>query len=110
EELGDFADFSVRSAMVAYLARPGEAQNVEAARTTLEGMVTETGADNSRNRVEAARLLCILPDSFDPLLSMLFADQDKTVVRHAIRSVGMLLKCRLVLELLDCLAIAELSA
>jgi len=27
EELGDFADFSVRSAVVAYLAHPGEAQN-----------------------------------------------------------------------------------
>lgn len=110
EELGDFADFSVRSAMVAYLARPGEAQNLDAARTILEGMVTETGSDDSRNRIEAARLLGILPDNFDPLLSTLLADHDKSVVMHAIRSAGMLHKRRLVPELLDRLSDPELAA
>jgi ATP:ADP antiporter, AAA family len=110
EELGDFADFSVRSAMVAYLARPGEAQNLDAARTILEGMVTETGPHDSRTRMEAARLLGILPDNFDPLLSTLLADQDKLVVRHAIRSAGMLHKRRLVPELLDRLSDPELAA
>ena len=34
-EVGDYADFSVRSAVAAYLARPGEAQNIETARQIL---------------------------------------------------------------------------
>src|SRR6266853_5699025 len=37
-EIGDCADFSVRSAVAAYLARPGEAQNIETARQILIGM------------------------------------------------------------------------
>jgi AAA family ATP:ADP antiporter len=101
EEVGDFPDFSVRSAMVAYLARPGEAQNLSAARHLLEAMVNETGSENQRTRLEAARLLGILPDSFDPLLSTLLGDVDKEVVREAIRSAGTLRKRRLFPDLLD---------
>lgn len=108
EELGDFADFSVRSAIVAYLARPGEAQSLDTARTILEGMTTETGPEGARNRIEAARLLGVLPDTFDPLLSTLLADPDKEVVRHALRSAGILRKRRLVPELLDCLSDRDL--
>jgi AAA family ATP:ADP antiporter len=101
QEVGDFADFSVRSAMVAYLARPGAAQNLEAARHLLQAMVNEPGAENQRTRLEAARLLGILPDSFDPLLSTLLGDTDTEVVREAIRSAGSLHKRRLLPELLD---------
>jgi AAA family ATP:ADP antiporter len=104
EQLGDFPDFSVRSAVVAFLAQPGEAQNLEAARNILETMVNEAGEEGLRHRVEAARLLGELPDSFDPLLSKLLADSDTQVVCEAIRSVGMLRKRRLVPELLDRLA------
>jgi AAA family ATP:ADP antiporter len=104
EQLGDFPDFSVRSAIVAFLAQPGEAQNLEAARNVLDSMVNEAGEEGLRNRVEAARLLGELPDSFDPLLSKLLADSDTRVVCEAIRSVGMLRKRRLVPELLDRLA------
>ena len=109
EELGDFADFSVRSAMVAYLARPGEAQNLETARKILDGMATETGPEGVRNRVEAARLLGVLPDCFDPLLAVLLSDKEKSVVQQAIQSVGTLRKRRLVPELLDCLADPQLA-
>ena len=35
ESVGDFEDFSIRASMVAFLARPGRAQNVEAARLML---------------------------------------------------------------------------
>jgi ATP:ADP antiporter, AAA family len=101
EELGDFCDYSVRAAVVAFLAQPGEAQNLEAAQDILASMVNEEGPDGLRHRVEAARLLGKLPDSFDPLLSKLLCDPDTQVVCEAIHSIGMLHKRRLVPELLD---------
>jgi AAA family ATP:ADP antiporter len=109
EEVGDFADFSVRSAVVAFLARPGQAQNLEAAQQILTTMVSEQGAEGQRTRLEAARVLGMLPDCFDPLLSTLLADPDTAVVREAVRSVGKLRKRRLVPDLLDRLAHRELG-
>jgi ATP:ADP antiporter, AAA family len=109
EEAGDFPDFSVRSAVVAFLARPGQAQNLEAAQQILTTMVSEQGALGQRTRAEAARLLGLLPDSFDPLLSTLLADADTAVAREAIRSVGKLRKRRLVPDLLDRLSHRELG-
>ena len=105
---GDFADFSVSSAVVAYLARPGETQILEAAQQILTTMVGEASPDRQRHRVEAARLLGELPDCFDPLLSNLISDPDPVVAREAIHSVGKLRKRRLVPELLDRLAHREL--
>ncbi len=35
EQLGDFPDFSIQAAMIAFLARPGRAQNIEAAQLML---------------------------------------------------------------------------
>ena len=109
EGVGDFPDFSVRSAIVAFLARPGQAQNLETAHQILAGMVCEQGAECRRTRLEAARLLGLLPDSFDPLLSTLLADADIAVAREAIRSVGKLRKRRLVPDLLDRLSHRELG-
>ena len=109
EGVGDFPDFSVRSAIVAFLARPGEAQNLETAQQILAAMVCEQGAECQRTRLEAARLLGLLPDSFDPLLSTLLADADTAVAREAIRSVGRLRKRRLVPDLLDRLSHRELG-
>ncbi len=109
QEVGDFADFSVRSAVVAFLARPGQAQNLEAAQQILAAMVSEQGAGCQRTRVEAARLLGVLPDCFDPLLSTLLADSDSAVLREAIGSVGKLHKRRLVTDLLDLLPHPELG-
>jgi len=108
EEVGDFADFSVRSGVVAFLARPGETQNLETSQQILAGMVNESGAEAQRTRLEAARLLGELPDCFDPLLSTLLCDPDTEVVREAIRSVGKLRKRRLVPNLLDLLGHREL--
>jgi len=109
EGVGDFPDFSVRSAIVAFLARPGPAQNLETAQQILAGIVCEQGAECQRTRLEAARLLGLLPDSFDPLLSTLLADADTAVAREAIRSVGKLRKRRLVPDLLDRLSHHELG-
>src|SRR5262249_7683195 len=109
QEVGDFSDFSVRSAMVAFLARPGEAQNVEAAQQILTAMVSEEGSEGQRTRIEAARVLGVLPDCFDPLLGTLLADADTGVAREAIRSVGKLRKRRLVPDLLDRLGHREIG-
>lgn len=101
KQLGDFADFSICSAMTAFLARPGQAQNLEAACQLLATMVAEPGSGGAPSRAEAARLLGILPDEFGPILSQLLADADSEVVREAIRSVGKLRKRRLVGDLLE---------
>ena len=113
QELGDFPDFSVRSAMVAFLARPGEAQNIEAAHHILAAMANEPGAEGQRTRVEAAHLVGLLPDAFDPMLADLLADPDPEVVRKAIGSAGALRKRRLVPPLIERLgdpALAEVAA
>jgi len=110
QDEGDFADFSVSSAVVAFLARPGETQILEAAQQILTTMVGEPGDGRQRHRVEAARLLGELPDCFDPLLSNLLADPDPAIAREAIHSVGKLRKRRLVPDLLDRLAHHELRA
>ncbi len=110
QQLGDFSDFSIRSAMVAFLARPGETQNLEAARIMLDAMVNESGAEGQRTRLEAARLIGSLPDEFEPQLRHLLADEDPEVARHAIRAVGVLDKRRLVLKLVDRLGDPHLAA
>lgn len=100
QDLSEFEDFSIRSAVAAYLAHPGEAQNVETARKILEQMAGEEGEEGERTRREAARLLGQLPDFFDPLLSRLLDDPSNEVVREAIHSVGQLRKQDLALQLL----------
>jgi ATP:ADP antiporter, AAA family len=92
QELREFENYSVRSAVAAYLAHPGEAQNLETAKQILEEMAGEEGEAGQRTRQEAARLLGELPDSFDLLLSRLLRDPSKDVLREAIRSVGQLRK------------------
>jgi AAA family ATP:ADP antiporter len=108
QDEGDFADFSVSSAVVAFLARPGETQILEAAQQILANMVGEPAPERQRHRVEAARLLGELPDCFDPLLLNLLSDSDSVVAREAIHSAGKLRKRRLVPNLLDCLSHHEL--
>ncbi len=110
QDEGDFADFSVRSAVVAFLARPGGTQILEAAQQILTTMVGEPGPARQRDRIEAARLLGELPGlHFDPLLANLLADPDPAVAVEAIRSVGKLRKRRLVPDLLDRLTHRELG-
>ncbi len=108
QDESDFSDFSVSSAVVAYLARPGETQVLEAAHQILATMAEDRETGRQRHRVEAARLLGELPDSFDPLLSTLLTDPDLMVAKQAINSVGRLRKRRLVPDLLDRLAHHEL--
>jgi len=108
-ELGDFADYSVRSAVAAFLARPGQAQSLETAGQILNEMALEVGEEGQRTRVEVARLLGELPDSFDPLLESLLRDAATPVKREAIRSVGTLRKFSLAPRLLEHLSSLEFS-
>ena len=101
EQLGAFADYSVGASTVAFLARPGRAQNLDAARLILDGMVRESGAEGARTRIEAARLLAWLPDVFEPQLRRLLDDEHPDVARHAVIAVGALRKRTLVPEVID---------
>lgn len=107
-EIGDCADYSVRAAVAAYLARPGEAQNIETARQILVGMSLEAGEAGQRTRLELARVLAGLPDEFDPLLATLLRDPALAVVREAIRCSGQLRKSSLASTLMEFLSDAEL--
>jgi len=101
EELGDFADSSIRAALAAYLAHPGPTQNLEAAGVLLEKMVTDPGADAAGVRAEAARVIGHLPDVFPQQLRHLLTDPDPVVAGEAVRAVGRLRNRRFVFLLLD---------
>jgi ATP:ADP antiporter, AAA family len=60
EQLGDFADFSIRSATVSFLMRPGDFQNTQAARMITDGMIADLG--NPALAGDAARTLASLGD------------------------------------------------
>lgn len=98
EKLGEFEDFSIRAAMVTFLAQPGHHENVDAARVLLDRMLQD---DQPRTRLEAARLLEILPDHFEDQLRSVFTSGDTEQVRHAIRAVGRLRKRKLVGRVID---------
>jgi AAA family ATP:ADP antiporter len=109
EQLGEFPDFSLRAAMAAFLARPGRAQNLDAARAIISAMVGESGEPGRRTRLEAAQLLAAVPDLFDRELRQLLDDPDPEVVGAAIRAVGKLRKRNLLPRVLKRLAQPELT-
>jgi AAA family ATP:ADP antiporter len=109
EQIGEFPDFSLRAAMAAFLARPGRAQNVDAARAIVAAMVSEQGEDGRRTRLEAAQLLSAVPDLFDKELRRLLDDPDPEVVGAAIRAVGKLRKRSLIPRVIKRLAQPELT-
>ncbi len=104
ESVGDFEDFSIRASMVAFLARPGRAQNAEAAQLMLAKMVDERGPAGRRTRLEAARLLAFLPDLFDREVRLLLQDEDPDVAREAITAAGRLRKRMYVGRILERMA------
>ena len=84
----EFMAFSIRTALVAFLARlegPGQG---ETASVLLDRMVAERGAEGARTRQEAARVIGSLGGRFDAQLQILLQDPDVEVVRQAIRSAS----------------------
>ena len=104
EGLGDFEDFSIQAAIVAFLSRPGRSQNIDAAKLMLQKMIEEQGESGRRARLEAARLMSVLPDAFDRELRALVDDGDVDVAKAAIAAVGVLKKRSLIGDLIDRLA------
>ena len=70
----------------------------------LAKMVEEPGEEGRRTRLEAARLMAILPDTFERELRTLLDDEDVEVARTAIAAVGALKKRSMIGTLLDRLA------
>ncbi len=104
EQVGDFPDFSIRASMIAFLARPGRAQNLEAAQLMLQRMVGETGDAGLRSRAEAARVIGLVPDVFDRELRKLLEDDAPEVAKEAVRAAGLLAKRQLAHRLVDRIA------
>ena len=109
QELGDFEDFSIRAGTAAFLAAPGPARNLEAARVIIEAMALNAGAAGRRDRAEAARLIGVVPDGLLDLLPPLLADQDVEVARQAVRSAHALARDELAGALLPALARPEIA-
>ncbi len=109
QKLGDFPNFSIRSGIVAFLARPGPEQDLRTARLIFHSMVKESGTRGRRTRLEAARLIGVLPDHFDEELRLLLSDPDIEVKRETIRAVGNLRKRRFIPRVLDLLAEPRLA-
>lgn len=98
EQLGEFEDFSIRAAMVTFLAQPGAHQNLDAARLLLDRMLQDESAET---RVEACRLLELLPDHFEDSIRAVLTSAAPDEVRLAIRAVGRLRKRKLVGRVID---------
>jgi AAA family ATP:ADP antiporter len=90
QELGDFPNFSIRAGMVAFLGQPGRFQNLDAVQVMLQQMASEQGQEGRQVRLEAARLLAMLPDEFDTILRGLLEDEDAEVVQAAMHAVTQL--------------------
>jgi AAA family ATP:ADP antiporter len=101
ESLGDFADFSIRAALVSFLAHAGPAQNLPAAEVILARMATDAGPDGRRVRLEAARLVGRIPDAFPQQVQLLLNDADPEVAKEAIQGVSQRRLRRFVFTLMD---------
>lgn len=104
ERIGDFEEYSIQASMAAFLARPGRAQNVDAAQLILQRMIGESGDAHVRVRAEAARVIAVSPDVFDRELRKLLEDDAADVAREAVRAVGRLGKRALARRLVDRIA------
>lgn len=107
EQLGEFSDFSIRAAMVTFLAQPGPTSNLDAARLLLDRMLQD---EEPRTRYEAARLLELLPDHFEEQLRSVLLHGDVEQIRHVMHAVGKLRKRKLAGRVIDRLGDPALSS
>jgi AAA family ATP:ADP antiporter len=108
-ELGDFPDFSIRAAMAAFLASPGPSRNLEATRSILEQMVNSSGPEGVRDRMEAARVMSLVPEGMGDLLAQLLCDEDPEVCRLAMAATRVVRDDDTVTPLIDLLARMDLA-
>jgi hypothetical protein len=106
-ELGDFPEFTIRSAIAAFLSRPGRAQNLDGAGVMLDMMLNEDGPAGRATRLEAGRLVGQLPDAFANHVSKLLADPDPEIARYGISAAGSLRRLKFVPDLLERLGHAD---
>jgi ATP:ADP antiporter, AAA family len=111
QELGDFEDFSIRAGAAAFLAAPGPAQNLDAARLMVDAMARATGDEGRRDRAEAARLIGSVHDPafLLDLLPVLIIDEDIDVARQAVRSAYRVATEELIPPLMIVLGRADLA-
>jgi len=109
EELGEFEDFSIRAGMAAFLASPGPSQNLDAARLLLSAMAHSDEGDGVRDRMQAARVLSLVPGLFTDLLVHLISDPDPAVARQAIEATSVVMRDEVVSALLGALGRPELA-
>jgi HEAT repeat protein len=109
-ELDQVHGSSVAAAIMHFLARPGPAQNIEAARLLLDAALSHEGTDGVEARLEVARLIGSLPDCFDDQLDRLLTDLEPDVARLAIRAAASLGKARSARLVVTRLTAPELSA
>lgn len=83
-------DYALQGAVVAYLARMGKPQNNAGAEMILENMLSRDDGDGPRARVEAARVLGIVPPSSKLVTELLrlLRDEDPEVVQQALVTAG----------------------
>ena len=92
--------------MITFLAQPGRHENIDAARLLLERMLED---EVPATRLEAARLLEILPDRFEDQLGVVLDSKDPEQIRLAIRAVGHLRKRKFVGKVISRLGDQELT-
>src|SRR5204863_6573047 len=93
-----------------FLASPGPSQNLDAARLLLSAMARSEGDDGFQDRLQAARVLSLVPGLFSDLLVLLIADADERVARQAIAATSVVMRDEVVTALLAALARPELTS
>ena len=83
-------DYAVQGAIVVYLARSRLAESFSAARMILDSMLHRTDADQARARLEAARVLGLIPppSEFHDELLVLLGDENPEVAEQALLAAG----------------------
>ena len=107
QKIADFPEFTVRSSIAAFLARPGKAQNLEVSRMMLDMMIDETGPDRRQVRLEAVRLIGTMPEDFEEQLARSLRDKDPEIAREAMQAATRLGTRRFVPDLLELLSVAD---
>jgi hypothetical protein len=109
EELGEFEDFSIRAGMAAFLP-PRPVTESRCGAPLLSAMAHSDQEGGVRDRLQAARVLSLVPGMFTDLLVHLISDPDPAVARQAVAATSVVMRDEVVSALLGALARPELTA